>query len=265
MNLITKLERRFGSWAIPNLAGYIIALQIIGVVLLMGEYVGKLDLVLHGSSILYKGEWWRLLSFMMIPKVMSPLFLIISFLVFYTISNALEKQWGTFRFNLFILSGYLLTVLMAVLNPGAVITNFYFLSGVFLAFATLFPDFKFLMFFIIPVKVKWLGWLSAGIFVLALFQSAEGPGGVFVLGDKLGIAAAFINYALFFGWEFFNNFKSGRRRKAFEAERAVIAEQPLHQCAVCGITDKSDEHVHFRYCSTCGKCFCEEHLSNHDH
>ncbi len=265
MDLIAKLERRFGSWAIPNLALYLIALQVIGVALMMGGYVDDLDLVLHGSSVLHRGEWWRLLSFMMIPKVMSPLFLIISFLVFYMICRALEREWGTFRFNLFILIGYLLTVFAALLNPGAVVTNFYFLSCVFLAFATLFPNFEFLLFFVLPVKVKWLGWLTAGMFVAALFQEESGPAVSFVEGEKLGIIAAFANYLIFFGKTFFLSFRAGQRRKAFEAERAEVAAQPLHECAECGATDKSDPAMHFRYCSTCGKCFCEEHVGSHLH
>lgn len=265
MDLITKLERRFGSWAIPHLAIYLIALQIIGVVLLSGEYVNGGDLFLFGSGILNQGEWWRLLSFMMIPKTLSPLFLIISFLVFYTISGALERQWGTFRFNLFILSGYLLTVLMALLNPGAVLTNFYFLGGVFLAFATLFPNFEFLIFFVLPVKVKWLGWLTAGMFAFALFTPAEGPGSAFVVGDKLAIIAAFANYLLFFGKDFVRGVKTGQRRKAFAAERVEVAQQSMHECATCGTTDKTAPDMHFRYCSTCGKCFCEEHISHHEH
>ncbi len=257
MDLMTKLEKRFGSWAIPNLAVYLIAIQLIGVVMLMANRADYADLILHGSSVIDRGQWWRLLSFMMLPRTMSPLWLFFAFYIFYMIGNALEQQWGTFRFNLFVVTGYLLTVLMAFINPGVIITNTYFLGCVFLAFATLFPNVEFRLFFILPVKVKWLGWLTAAAYVLSLF-SAD-------VGSRLGVAAALINYGLFFGKDFIRGLKSGQRRKAFVAENRAAESAVRHECAACGVTDVSDAGAHFRYCSTCGKCFCEEHISNHEH
>jgi len=263
--LMSSLEKRFGSWAIPNLTVYLIIIQVIGAVLLMGNYVVADDMVLHGSSVLDRGQWWRLVTFMMMPRTLSPLWLFISFMVFYLIGSSLEQQWGTFRFNLFIWSGYLLTVSMAFINPGTLISNVYFLGCVFLAFATLFPNFTFHLFFIIPVKVKWLGWLTFAFYVLTLFQSTKGLSGVVAVGDKLGVVAAFLNYALFFGWDVVGNLSTARRRKAFYTQSAVMAEQPRHTCAECGITEKTHPDLHFRYCSSCGKCFCENHIDQHQH
>ncbi|VGO17994.1 hypothetical protein [Pontiella sulfatireligans] len=257
MNIIDKLEKRFGSWAIPNLAIYLIAIQAIGVVLLMGGYAKEVDLILHGSSVVDRGEWWRLLSFMMMPKTLSPIWLFFAFYIFYLMGHALEERWGAFHFNLFILCGYLLTVLMAFISPGAIITNTYFLGCVFMAFATLFPNVEFRLFFILPVKVKWLGWLTVGAYVLTLFSGDA--------GSRLCVLAAFINYGLFFGKALVNSFKAGKRRKAFQSEQAVEADQPRHVCAECGATDKSDPALDFRYCSTCAQCFCEKHISSHEH
>jgi len=265
MDLISKLEKRFGSFAIPNLAIYLIAIQAIGVVLLMTHRADENDLILYGSGVLHMGQWWRLLSFMMMPSTLSPLWLFFAFYIFYLVGSSLEAQWGTFRFNLFILTGYLLTVAMAFINPGVIITNTYFLGCAFLAFATLFPNVEFRIFFILPVKVKWLGILAAVGYLLILMAPANGPGSTLVLGNKLGVIAAFINYGLFFGKSFIMNIKAGKRRKAFVAENVKTAETALHTCAVCGVTDKTDEHMMFRYCSTCGECFCEEHISNHEH
>jgi len=257
MDWITSLEKRFGSWAIPNLAVYLIAIQAIGVVMLMGHYTSYSDLLLHGSSVMDRGQWWRLLSFMMLPRTTSPIWLFFAFYIFYMIGNSLEQHWGTFRFNLYILVGYLLTISTAFINPGAIITNTYFLGSVFLAFATLFPNIEFRLFLILPVKVKWLGWLTAAAYIVTLVISDA--------GSRLSVLAAFATYLLFFGREFFNSFRAGQRRKAFVAEREKVAAQPLHSCSACGITDKSDETAQFRYCSTCGKCFCDKHIGNHDH
>jgi len=256
MDLISTLEKRFGSWAIPNLPLYLIAIQLIGVALLMGGYSTYEDLILMGGLV-QVGQWTRLLSFMMIPKTLSPIWLFFAFYIFYLMGSALERQWGAFRFNLFILSGYLLTIAAAFIAPGAVITNFYFLGCVFLAFATLFPNFELHLFFILPVKVKWLGWFTAALYILTLFSGDA--------GSRLCVVAAFANYTLFFGCDFINSLKAAHRRKAFVAERAEVAARPLHVCAKCGASDKSDDTLHFRYCSTCGKCFCEEHIADHEH
>lgn len=263
MDLISKLERRFGSWAIPHLALYLIIIQVIGVVLLKGNYIVADDLILHGNSVMDRGQWWRLVAFMMLPRTLSPLWLFFAFYIFYMIGNSLEQHWGTFRFNLFILGGFVLTVAMAFASPGAIITNTYFLGGVFLAFATLFPNIEFRLFFILPVKVKWLGWLTVGVYALTLLTPAKGN--PYLLGNKLGVVAAFANYLFFFGKTFILSFKAGVRRKTFEAERIETAARPLHVCAECGVTDKGDESMHFRYCSTCGKCCCEAHIANHTH
>lgn len=263
MDLISKLEKRFGSWAIPHLALYIIAIQAIGVLLLLTNKADGNGLILYGSGVMNQGEWWRLLSFLMLPRTMSPIWLLFSFYIFHMIGNALEQQWGVFRFNLFIFTGYFMTVAMAFINPGAVITNTYFLGCVFLAFATLFPNIEFRLFFILPVKVKWLGWITVALYLVTLFSPSNGS--VIIIGNKLCVVAALTNYLLFFGKDFLMGFKAGQRRKAFVAEQVAVGAQPRHVCKTCGITDKSDEHMHFRYCSTCGACFCEEHISDHAH
>ena len=256
MDFISKLEKRFGSWAVPHLTLYLMAIQAIGVALLLTGYSDFEDLVLVGGLV-QSGQWTRLLSFMMIPKTLSPIWLFFTFYIFYLIGSSLEREWGAFRFNLYILLGYLFTIAMAFASPGAVITNTYFIGGVFFAFATLFPNMEFRIFFILPVKVKWLGWLTAGIYILTLFSVD--------IGSRLCVLAAFANYLLFFGKAFLDDVKAGQRRMAYHATQAVAAEQPRHVCAECGASDKSDESLDFRYCSTCGKCFCEEHISNHEH
>ncbi|MCF7817815.1 MAG: hypothetical protein K9M54_08020 [Kiritimatiellales bacterium] len=256
MSFIASLEKRLGSWAIPNLTIYLLVIQLVGVALLMGGYANTQDLVLVGGLV-EVGQWSRLLSFLMIPKTLSPIWLFFAFYIFYLMGTALEREWGAFRYNLFILCGYLLTLAAAFIAPSAEITCYYFFGCVFLAFATLFPNIEFRLFFILPVKVKWLGWLTAGLYILTLL-SAD-------VGSRLCVVAAFANYLLFFGRNFLNNFKSGQRRKAFVAERKVAATETLHACAECGVTDKTDETMHFRYCSTCGKCFCEAHMASHSH
>jgi hypothetical protein len=256
MDLITTLEKRFGGWAIPNLTLYLLATQLIGFALLAGGYSDPEDLVLVGGLVRV-GDWTRLFSFMMIPSTMRPIFLFFACYIFYLMGTALEREWGTFRFNLYILIGYLLTLAAAFIAPEAIIWNSYFLGSVFLAFATLFPNFQLNLFFILPVKVKWLGWLTVGFYLMTLFSSNT--------GNRLCVTAAFANYLLFFGKDIVNNIKAGQRRKNFVAEQAVTAAQAMHVCTECGVTDKSDPLLNFRYCSVCARCYCENHISNHTH
>jgi hypothetical protein len=256
MELMERLERRFGQWAIPHLTLYLIGIQAVGVFLLMGGYINVADLVLVGGLV-QVGQWTRLLSFMMIPKTLHPLWLFFAFYIFYLIGTTLEREWGAFRFNLFILTGYLLTVTAAFLVPTAVISNYFFLGAVFLAFATLMPNFEFYLFFILPVKVKWLGWLTAALYFMVLLTGDP--------GSRLCVLAAFLTYALFFGQGFIGRIRAARRRQAYLNKNAKAAAAPLHVCSRCGISDKSDEALQFRYCSTCGRCFCEKHITDHDH
>ncbi len=256
MDWISSLERRFGSWAIPRLYLYLIGVQVIGFIYLLSSGMDGSRLMLSGAEVL-RGDWWRLVSFMMLPEAVNPLWFFLSCYVFFLIGAALEQQWGVFRFNLFILIGYLLTVAAAFIAPRYYITNFYFLGSIFLAFATLFPNFEFLLFFILPVKVKWLGWMTAAMYVLGLFSSG--------LGDRLCIAAAFINYGIFFGPGLVRVANAAKRRQTFVAKTTVPEQQSRHRCAECGITEKDDPSVHFRYCSTCGKCFCADHMEQHRH
>ena len=257
MDFISALEKRFGSWAIPNLTLYLMAVQAIGVVMLKGGYVDVADLVLVGGLVTELGQWTRLFSFMMIPKTLSPLWLFFAFYIFYLMGTTLEREWGVFRYNLFILIGYLLTISAAFIAPAEIITNYYFLGGVFLAFATFRPEYEFRLFFILPVKVKWLGWLTVALYLYVLLAADA--------GSRLCVLAAFANYALFFGRGFIRNLRAAQRRKAFANERAEVAAQPFHVCSKCGASDKSDDTLGFRYCSTCGKCFCEDHISDHEH
>jgi hypothetical protein len=256
MDLMTKLEKRFGSWAIPHLTLYLIGAQAIGVMLLTGGYVNIDDMVLVGGLV-ELGQWTRLFSFMMIPKTLSVIWLFFAFYIFYLMGSTLEREWGAFRYNLFILTGYLFTIAAAFIARAAIISNFYFLGGVFLAFSTLMPNFELRLFFIFPVKVKWFGWFTVGIYLLTLIGGDT--------GSQLSVLATFSTYALFFGKGFITNVKAVRRRQVYIGQRAEADAQPMHTCAECGASDKNDRTLSFRYCSTCGKCFCDRHISEHEH
>ncbi len=186
MKLLNRLERKFGDYAIPNLTIYLIALQAFSWILLQAhpELFQKLVLTHDG---LMAGEVWRLLTILLIPPGGNLLFLAIALYFFFMIGTAMETQWGTFRYNLYILIGYIATMLVALI-PGAIVSGFYLIESIFLAFAWLFPELPILLFFVLPVKVKWLG-LAAWIWYLyrvrhrRMGDQSRGGGGDFEFCD----------------------------------------------------------------------------------
>src|ERR1035437_2113710 len=160
MSLLNRLERHLGRFAIPNLSLYLVIGQVLflGLALLTGfdlERIALLPLAVRA------GEVWRLVTYLFLPPVAvltmtGALFLAFSLYMFYLMGSALEHHWGEFHFNAYVFIGWALTTAVAFLVPGAYATNTFIAGSVFLAFAWLNPDFEILLFFILPVKIKWL-------------------------------------------------------------------------------------------------------------
>lgn len=264
MNWLNRLERKFGAWAIRGLMTYIVILN--GLVYLLmyldrtGTYINTLTLI---PERVLRGEVWRLLTFIFIPPFTSPLWLFFILYFYYIIGINLEHEWGSFKFNLFYLTGMIGTIIAAFLSGGGIgATNSYLNLSLFLAFAHVFPDFQLLLFFIFPVKVKYLGWLSWAYFALTIITAS--------LTLKVAALMALANFFLFFGKELFNqaktNNQSYRRRQQFYNDSKPPREA-FHRCTICGKTELDDSKLEFRYCSQCvgDHEFCMEHLKEHEH
>jgi hypothetical protein len=256
--MLSKLERKFGRFAVPNVTVALIVCQVLVYFLAEAnpQAVANLLLVPH---LVLQGEAWRLFTFLAVPPGMNLLFAFFFWYLFYLMGTTLEHQWGVFRYNLFLLIGYLATVAAAFLTPGAPAANGFLQGSVFLAFAYLYPDFVLQLFFILPVKIKWLALLQWAGYAL-----------LFVKGDwstRAMIGASVLNFFVFFGREIFQQIKGRRRRMAWQAKVEPSKEKPFHVCRVCGITDKTHPQMEFRYCSKCvGACgYCTEHIRNHEH
>src|ERR1700677_2505150 len=109
MKLMNRLERKFGDFVIPHLTLILIAFQCFtfAIALVQPAFVGKLVLTHYA---LFSGEWWRVFTVLVIPPSTDPSYLIWILLFiyfFYLMGTALENQWGEFRYNLYILIGYL--------------------------------------------------------------------------------------------------------------------------------------------------------------
>ena len=262
MSLPDKLERALGRYAIPNLSIYVVIGQVF---VLLGAMFQLLDLNLIAlkPSLVMAGQWWRLLTFpfFLAPPsgTVGPIFTAFALYMFYMMGSALEAYWGAFRYNLFLFLGYALTVGAAFFTPGSWVTNLFLGASVFLAFAYLNPDFEFILFFILPVKVKWLAliaWVGYGV---SFFTGA--------LPVRLQILASVGNFLCFFAGDIFWGVRRGPRAAVRKARILAEANEPRHRCKVCGKTDLTNPELDFRYCSKCAgdECYCSEHIHHHAH
>ena len=201
--------------------------------------------------------------------------------------EAVRGSVGAFRFNLYFFSGMLFIVIGAILAyllTGAVLPmdTWYLNLSLFFAFAALYPDIQLLLFFVIPIKIKWLAMLDGLYFVYAIVQAflpAYG-GGVYGIYYKANALAAFIsilNFIIFFlSSRNMKPYSPGQmkrkndfKRKMRQAERPVnvYANGAKHRCAVCGRTEMDDPNLEFRYCSKCNGNYeyCQDHLFTHTH
>ncbi len=257
MSLLTNLERKFRRIAISNITLYLILGQVLFFVFAMsGRFI--LERVVLIPALVLAGEWWRLITFLFIPPMTNPIFAFFAWYLFYLMGNALEAHWGAFRYNLFLLVGYLVTVAIAFLFPYSAATNIFVGGSVFLAFAYLYPDFQLYIFFIIPVKIKWLALLT---WIGYAYEVIVGSWSIRML-----VLASISNFLLFFGKDIFWKIKTGNRKMVFQARQFTTGREPFHKCAICGKTDISAPQMEFRYCSDCGGLgYCKDHIFNHEH
>ncbi len=177
MNFINKLERKFGKYAISNFIIYVLAAYAIGYIAQLINSDFYMMLTLSPADIC-RGQVWRLFTWVCtVPQQMS-IFLIFMFLFYYWIGKTLESYWGTFRYNLYMFSGYFfMTVgaMLVYLISGLIsgwdsainisMSTYYINLASFLAFATLFPDVQVYFMMILPIKIKWLA-IADGIYLV---------------------------------------------------------------------------------------------------
>jgi len=268
MPILDRLERRFGRFSVANVTVAIIVLQVFGFGLMMASQAGQgnapalagIESLLLVPDKVLDGEVWRLLTFIAVPPFANLLCLLFGWNLFYLMGTALEQFWGAFRYNVFLLIGYVATVAAAFVTPQFPASNGFLYGSVFLAFAALCPEFTLYIFFILPVKIKWLAlltWIGYGFAVL--FGGWQ---------TRLLIVASVLNFLLFFGNAIYYRIRGGRRHMAGQIVRMTKKEPAFfHKCTVCGITDTSHPEMEFRYCSGCDgdHGYCMDHLRDHEH
>ena len=273
-NWLDKMERRFGRYAIRNLTMYLLAGYAIGY-LLSFTMPQLLTYFTLEPALILKAQVWRLLSWVIIPPNDNIIFVIFMMLLYYSLGNTLESYWGAFRYNVYIFSGILFTVIGAfivngliggITGFGSLYSTYYINMSIFLACASIMPDYQLLLYGIIPIKMKWLAILDVVLLAVDAVQ-----GGLII---RIVIIASLLNFIIFF---FCNRNlhghspKQAARRKKFQKQISRPQNQyaggAKHRCAVCGRTELDNPTLEFRYCSKCNGNYeyCQDHLFTHEH
>ena len=276
MKFLYKLERKFGKFAVPNLMYYVI------IIYLLGAFIGTVSPAFYYQylglemSKVFQGQVWRLVTFIIEPRSItdgiSGFFLLIELYFYYMIGKSLESVWGSFRFNLYYVSGILFNIVAALILYLFHLGDFYVMGlsyinrSLFLAYAATFPNMQILLSFIIPIKIKYLGYIYGAIIAFEVIQSFAA--GAFMYG--IAILVALANFLIFFFMT--RNYtrmspKEYRRRANYRKKVKKATVVTRHKCAVCGRTEQDDETLEFRFCSKCDGNYeyCMEHLFSHEH
>lgn len=202
MKWLTSLERKFGRYSIKDLMKYIVILN--AAVFLINYLIP--DTQLYAKLMLFpdrvmQGEVWRIISFLLVPDQSSPIWVIFTLYLYYIVGSNLENQWGSFKFNIYYLIGVIATIAAAFISYALApemggsrlylpVTTMHLNLSLFLAFARLYPNYEILVFLLLPVKVKYLGWINWAIIAFSLIFNP--------ITMKLAALASIINYLIFF-------------------------------------------------------------------
>lgn len=269
MDFMSKLERKYGKYAIRNLPAIIIALYVAGylIMMMMPELLYYLTL---RPDLILQGQVWRLVSWILVPPSDFDVFTIIMLYFYFSVGRTLEYTWGAFRFNVYIFSGIIFTVIGAFLlyffgNTIGYFSTYYINMSIFLAFALTYPNQQVYLYFFIPIKMKYLG------LIYAFFTTVSAVTGGWA--TRISIVASLMNFIVFFLMtRNMSRYSPSQVRRRQEFKKNVKQVQPKgqvtrHKCAVCGRTELDGDHLEFRFCSKCDGNYeyCQDHLFTHQH
>lgn len=273
INRFCAMHPRLG---IPGLMRYIVAANAVIFVLSIFDKSGLLlqFLAMDPQAVLH-GQIWRLVTYVLIPTG-SDFWIILTFLFYYWLGEAMERLWGSTKFTVYYVSGMLLSALAAILVylidgiPVPLYGAFYVNTALFLAYAFTNPDAVVYILFFLPIKMKWMAYVECALYAVQVLRCAAAG----LWGMALMPVIALLNLFVFFSPNLYRKVDTVRahnRREAVQFRRAVKDQKKQkgynHKCEVCGRTDTDFPDLQFRYCSKCTgyHCFCEEHIFNHIH
>ena len=207
-NWLNKLERKYGRFGIPSLTNILVGGQIL--ILAIELFVDRTITFWVGlnRSLLLQGQLWRILTFVFIPSSGGSILSVVLGIYFtWFIGTALEREWGDFRYTVYVLAGMLGTVLGCLLT-GITASTYCLSLSLLLAFAMLYPEMQVLLFFVIPVRVKYFGFFALVLWVFSFLLA--GPAG------KLNYLLSMLNVWLFFGPMVYRSIRAWVRREQWK-------------------------------------------------
>ena len=291
MNQHNGLRRKLEKYAIPNLTLYLIICYGIGYLMQYLVPAGYQYLMLDPFLVL-KGQVWRLVTWILIPPDSSNIFFVlITLYLYYSLGGLLERIWGIYKYNVYLFSGLLFTILGAfvlcgysvlmgaqptmytglyLLNNGSAVyfgqfSTYYINMSIFLACAASIPDVQVLLMFIFPIKVKWLGIVYGIILLVNCIQ-----GGI---ATWIVVIFSLLNFLVFFlrskGKMHLSVGQIKRQQEFHQKMRSAGQTKGItrHKCAICGRTELDGDDLEFRFCSKCNGNYeyCQYHLFTHEH
>lgn len=307
---MTKFEKKFGKYAIPNLSLYLIIAYVIGYVIELAApqmyYYLQFD-----PYMIFHGQIWRIVTWILVPPETLGIFTIIMLFLYYSLGRGLEQTWGTYRYNVYMFSGLIFTVLgalilyvvllvlysanilpheisseilsLGIISPGqyfgmiigVCVSTYYINMSIFLAYAFTYPEEQLMLYFIIPVRIKWFGYLYVVYLIYDVIKAFKSGSIVIGIITAVLIFVSLLNFLIYvvFGKNRARfSPKQAKRRHQYkqsvkQAKPATYENGARHKCAVCGRTELDDPNLTFRYCSKCSgnKEYCQEHLFTHEH
>jgi hypothetical protein len=264
--LLARLERRFGRLAIEGLPALLAGGMLVVLVL---AYVNPrtLSLLTLSPPAVRRGEVWRLVTYLFLPQgSASSFWTLFNIYWVWLVAAGLEAEWGAFKLNAYYFLGMLGTTGAAFL-VGSAVGNFYLNVSLVLAFATIFPSFEVRLFWILPVPMKFLGWLA---FAYALYEAVNGDWVV-----RAAIIASLSNYLLFFAGDILRLLRGSQLQARQAARRASSAPPPAladlaRACAICGAREADGADIRVCSCEKCkaatggqARTLCLEHARAH--
>jgi len=202
MKWVNKVQRKLGyNFGIPNLMIFITAINVLVYILDQagagsGFYIS--NYLYFSRALIFQGQVWRLITFIFVPTSSSVLSLILTLYFSCIVGYYLEREWSVCGFNLFYFIGMLGTIIGGLVTGYA--TAEYLGLSMFFAFAILHPNFQMLLFFIIPIKIKYLAYINLAFYIISLITESW-PG-------RVSIIVSLLNLILFFGSDYTGKIKN---------------------------------------------------------
>lgn len=271
-NFGSNFEKKFSKYAISNLSLYLIICYAVGYII---QALSNGELLLYLTlepALILQGQVWRLVTWILIPPPSQNLFFTVLMLyAYYCFGTALERAWGAYRYNCYLFSGMVFTIIgsfllygiWGVVGGGIFFSTYYINMSIFLAYAATYPEAQVLFMYVIPVKVKHMG-IIYGVYLL-LQCLLGGSISWMVIGSSL------LNFVVFFltNRNAFKRISPGlmKRRQEFKTQVHRTTRITRHKCAICGRTEETNPELEFRFCSKCNGNYeyCQDHLFTHKH